>query len=154
MSPVAQTFLQALIVVLGWVVVHRLSAARDGRKLRIEVTLRTIDGLSASLNALLELSRDYHASPRDVSREIRIKVALQDFSGSLRALRRVVVSDASQTVCERCITPLRQAITGAHFEDEHDVPLPLTDELVEGIAAEISKAKNALALLRNDQLTA
>jgi hypothetical protein len=150
-SEIVKFLLQAFIVGFGWLVVHKLSSARDKDKLRREMLAKTADGLSEDLNKLLTQARDYHLKVRDKNVEVTIKIMLQDLS-----MRTVFLSDLCNDKDElrRCRTALinfKKSVSGMHFEDEHTEALEINDHFFEVMALEYSKVKSAFVKLKHKQ---
>lgn len=145
---------QALTVVLGWVVVHRLSSDRDREKARKELLVKSTESLGEAIEKLLIASQAYHGNARDANAEIMIKMNLQDLSQ-----RTVALSDLSQNAlehaaCRSAVLALKRAITGYHFEDEHIQPVTGSDPILQRVAADALKAKQALLKLKHRQYSA
>lgn len=107
--------------------------------------------LAACLDAIHADSRGYHLAPRDVAVEVRIKMALQD--AAMHALGLSEICNDSETLarCRSDIAALRRAISGEHFEDEHDGPLPETAQQFQRIADAFLKAKRSFLQLKHRQ---
>jgi hypothetical protein len=103
------------------------------------------------VNSLMIDARRYHVGQRSEDVEQSIKMVLQDIAESVGALRKIVRDDAAVTRAQGAIKGLRIAITGKHFEDEHDGPLSDRSEILERIAAEALRVKRALLLLQHVQ---
>ncbi len=145
----------ATVIVVGWIVVHRLSARRDRDRDKRELIITTLNGLTSELNELLSLARAYHTGKRDVGVENKIKMTIADVAQCLAGLFTLVSRNKEQmnslTVCRGAISGIRKSITGSHFEDEHTAPLRPDDSILDGIAAELIRAKSSFAVLRNKQ---
>ena len=142
---------QAFVIGLGWWVVHRLSAARDRDKARREMVAKSVDGLADGLSGVLTDARDYHISVREVSRELKIKMTLQDLAMRVAGLAEVCADEAFLAPCRADIAALRRAITGEHFEDEHLGPLPDAARQLQSIAEAILRAKRSFLRLKHRQ---
>jgi hypothetical protein len=145
---------QAVTIVLGWIVVHRLSSTRDRDKARRELVVKAADGLSDIADDLLIKARFYHLNPRGMEQEIQIKMALQDASLRTNGLGSVCVSSSELATCRTALTGLKQAITSRHFEDEHAHPLDETSAQLQDIAAEVMRVKQAFLRLKHSQFPA
>lgn len=138
---------QALTVVVGWVVVHKLSAARDRDKARREMLAKALDGIAESLSEIHESARTYHLSPREPKDELRLKNALQDFSMCIIGLGNICENKAALARSNRDAGTLRKAVTGEHFEDEHVGALESGAPQMQIIAeAYLSAKRNLLSL--------
>lgn len=142
---------QALVVGIGWFVVHRLSAARDRDKSRREMVVKSTDSLSDGLNTLFSSARDYHLNSRSVETELAIKMALQDLSMRVASLSEVFSDQSVLAPCRADIVAVRRAISGRHFEDEHEGPLPESDQQYQAIAEAVLQAKRTLLKVKHRQ---
>lgn len=141
----------AVVVGIGWYVVHVLSARRDRQKARRELVVNIADTLIAALNDLFIAARDYHTKPRDRNSENQIKMVIQDLAQSLSGLRSVLTDTSILHSCQASIRDLRASITKEHFEDEHVDELPEEDPLLQKIASAILRAKLSLSNLKFHQ---
>lgn len=142
---------QGIVVVVGWVVVHKLSAARDKDKARREIIAKSADGLMETLNEIFKKSIKYHSEKRDKSLEIEIKIILQD-----TVMRTVGLSDlrCEKSSLSRCLNEIkafRKGITGNHFEDEHTEPFADNETQFQDIADAFLKAKRCFLTLKHMQ---
>lgn len=133
---------QAAVVVVGWYVVHNLSARRDRDKARRDMIAKEMDVLSDAVDGLLVSARSYHLGRRDVDLELKIKMGLQDAGARVSALQPLVSNSADLHQLQRAVRELRATVTGRHFEDEHSGPLSESDDPVQPIAAACLHAKN------------
>ena len=143
---------QAIVVVLGWVVVHWLSAKRDLSKARLEAISSACNGLIADASRLLTAAREYHIGLRSDTAEIGLKMALQDMSTMTLSLRDICDDRATLAQCRGDIATARRVITGSHFEDEHDAPLQATAPQLEEIAMAVLRVKQSLLKVKHSQL--
>jgi hypothetical protein len=147
-----QLFVGALLVVAGWAVVHWQARKRDVDKERRSLLSASSAGLIENVNAILILARRYHTTARNLDAEQSIKMQLQDTAESIAAVRKIVrANDGTGAIAQSAIKRLRIAITGKHFEDEHDQPLSEGDRILELIGAEALNAKRALMQLQYAQ---
>lgn len=144
---------QVITVVGGWVVVHRLSTARDRDKARREIVAKSADSLSDQVGEILLDAGKYHQNPRDVGLEVKLKLALQDLSFTTSALNLICDRTADLTACRCAVVSLRQSVTKEHFEDEHAAPLAHSAQQLQVIAAEAMRLKQALLRLKHSQFT-
>ena len=144
---------QAVIVVVGWWVVHQLSSARDRDKSRRELVAKSADALADALGPLLIEAREYHLTARDVARELQLKMALQDLSMRASGLSEVCSDESFLAPCRGDIGGLRRAITGVHFEDEHLEPSGATDSQLQVVAEAVLRARRSLLRLKHRQFT-
>lgn len=141
----------AVLVIVGWVVVHLLSAARDRDKARREMISKALDGIAESLSAIHDSARGYHLSARDFGAELRLKNSLQDFAMCLVNLTHACAEKDQLGRCIRDAGGLRRAITGKHFEDEHLIPLESDATQLQWMAEAYLSAKRNLQLLKYAQ---
>lgn len=144
-------FIQALTVGIGWVVVHKLSAARDRDKARREMLAKALDGIADSLSEIHEAARNYHLSEREPKDELKLKNSLQDFSMCIIGLGNICDNKAALARSNRDAGALRRAITGEHFEDEHTEVLDSGDPQMQIIAEAYLNAKRNLLGLKYAQ---
>jgi hypothetical protein len=144
---------QATFVVGGWIVVHRLSLGRERDKSRREMISKSIDGLADSIDELLIEGREYHLADRDVEKEIRIKMTLQDLALRLGGLSELRCDHAQIAQSRSALVRFKRALTGAHFEDEHEGKLPPGAEQVELIAADALRTKQLLLSIKHSLYT-
>lgn len=142
---------QAIVVGLGWLVVHHLSVKRDRENSRREMLAASADGLAEALGALLAEGREYHLRGRSVSTELRIKMTLQDLAMRVSGLSDLCQETAHLASCRSDIGAVRRAITGRHFEDEHIVQLHEADTQLESIADAVIRAKRSCLRLKHNQ---
>lgn len=142
---------QAVVVGFGWWVIHRLTASRDRDKARREMVAKSADQISANLDTIHGDARGYHLKVRDAAVEVRIKMALQDASMHLVGLSEISKDGDTLARCRAEISALRRAITGEHFEDEHDGPLAETSQQFQRIADAFLRAKRGLLKLKHLQ---
>ncbi len=152
-----QELLRALIqvtpVVLGWLVVHKLSVARERDKARREVLAKSVDSLNDELSKIFALALDYHGNERVRTKENAIKMNLQDISERTNQLAILTNEGALTKFCKAAVLSLKKSITGSHFEDEHLEKIDLASEQIQLIAAEVLKAKRAFLRLKHSQFT-
>ncbi|MDQ0040856.1 hypothetical protein [Variovorax boronicumulans] len=142
---------QAIVVVIGWIVVHNQAAARDRDKARREMISKSADSLADELDELLSQAREYHLKERDRALEVRIKMSLQDAAMRSAGLTIICGDDAALARCRSEIAALRRAVTGNHFEDEHAGALDETDIQFQTIADTLLRAKWGLLQLKHLQ---
>ncbi|WP_343734480.1 hypothetical protein [Acidovorax sp.] len=142
---------QAVVVVAGWYVVHRLTVARDIDKSRREMIAKAADSLIENLTDLLSEIREYHLNDRDFAQELKIKSALQDAAMRTTGLHQVCKERDLISRCNSSLGAVRRAATMEHFEDEHTGPLGQRDRLFEDVAAAVVKAKQDILHLKHSQ---
>jgi hypothetical protein len=145
---------QALVVAFGWWVVHRLSSARDRDKSRREMVAKSADQLIDALSAHLVIAHEYHLKTRDVTAELKIKMSIQDMAMRATGLSEISSDESVLAPCRSEIAAVRRAVTGAHFEDEHDGPLNESSQQVQDVAEAVSRAKRAVLRLKHRQFPA
>ena len=142
---------QAVAIVTGWIVVHKLSVARDRDKARREMLAKAADGLSDDVGRLLISAKDYHAKERDKNLEDQIKMALQDISIRTSSLTQISNDTAVLASCRSAILGLKKAISSTHFEDEHTENLDSGSNQIQTIVAEALRAKQSFLKLKHCQ---
>jgi hypothetical protein len=143
--------LQVLGLILGWVIVHKLAVDRDLNKERRSLVSDAAAAQIEKVNSLLIDARKYHIGERSEEVEQAIKMALQDIAESVGALREFVKDSSVVKRAQGAVKSLRIAITGRHFEDEHDGPLRDPHVILETIALESLRTKRALLALQHVQ---
>jgi hypothetical protein len=147
----ARWFVTILLVIVGWGIVHKLSAQRDFDKARREMIAKAADGLYDDLGKLFELANAYHLNARNEISEIEIKIKHQDLVHRVHGLSRLVSDSATLAKCRSTLAELRMAITGQHFEDEHTSPRTNKDPQVQLIADATLRAKRSMLELKYSQ---
>ncbi|MEP7099933.1 MAG: hypothetical protein ABI781_05455 [Burkholderiales bacterium] len=142
---------QALLIVVGWMVVHRQAARRYLDKARREMVAKSADAMSDQVTQIMANSRTYHTSVRDESIEIGLKSALQDVSLQAVELAEICKDAQVLTALRSSLLALRRSVTAVHFEDEHDHALPRQDRQLESIASDALRAKQLLLKLKHAQ---
>lgn len=143
-------FGQAVVVILGWVVVNKLAIERERDKARREMAVKTADGLCDSVDKLFEDARTYHSSHRDIKLEMKLKMSLKDFSQRVASLLQITQNRGELIKCLSGVVALRQSITAKHFEDEHNEPIE-DAPIYEGIAEATLEMKLSLVCLKHAQ---
>lgn len=143
--------LQFGAIISGWIVVHKLSVARDVDKARREMIGKAADALVDDFGKLFTAAKDYHMKERDIESEDSIKMTLQDISGRINILQRVASNSSDLTICSQSFVELRKAITGDHFEDEHSGPIPATSNQLKIVVDQILRAKRSFQELKHKQ---
>lgn len=143
--------IQILGLILGWVIVHKLSAMRDIDKARREMISKAADGLNEDTTKLFSTAKDYHTKTRDITLEDSLKMTLQDVSMRTSILNNVCSDSLELTSCRRAILELKKAITSEHFEDEHTAPILSSSDQVKAVAEGILRTKRAFQELKQKQ---
>ncbi len=112
---------------------------------------KSADQLIEALSAHLVLAHEYHLSPRNSAAELKIKMAIQDMAMRAAGLSEISSDEAVLTPCRTEIAGVRRAVTGGHFEDEHDGALKESNKQVQDIAEAILRAKRAVLRLKHAQ---
>lgn len=146
-----QILIQVASVVAGWIVVHKLSVARDVDKSRREMLIGIADRLSGDVTGLLDCALKYHTTPRNTEFELTLKLTLQDISSSTSILSEMSSNDAELRQCRAAILGLKKSITGSHFEDEHSAPIAEGAEQIQAIASDALKLKQSYQRLKQRQ---
>jgi hypothetical protein len=144
-------FGQAVVVVAGWWVVHQLSTARDRDKARREMVAKSADLIADGLGPIILEAREYHLRQRDVARELKLKMGLQDLAMRATGLSQICADEFLLAACRSDVASLRRAITGSHFEDEHVEPLAESADQLEAVAESMLRAKRSLLKLKHHQ---
>lgn len=142
---------QAFVVGIGWYVVHRLSRSRDLDKARRDMVTKSADAVLLQVNDLLLQGRSYHTCERDLDREIRVKLSLQDLALQVNATGELAQSARYAAACRSELLAFRRAMTFRHFEDEHIDPIPADDPLLEAVAEHADRLKRTLLRLKAAQ---
>ena len=140
----------SLIITYGWTKVHNLSILRDQDKARREMVSTSADALCSLVDTIHDEALLYHSQTRDKSKEAKIKMLLQDFTFRVTSLNKIASEDLCRSIWTHVI-PLRKAITGNHFEDEHLKPLNENSNQVETIAEATLSIKRSLVELKHAQ---
>lgn len=153
-SGTVNLLVQVTAIVIGWIVVHKLSAARDRDKARREMLAKAADGLSDDVGKLLITARDYHTQARDRRIEDQIKMTLQDISIRTSTLYQISTDTKELAACRSSILSMKKAISFVHFEDEHTVPIELASPQVQSIVADALRVKQNFLKLKHCQFPA
>lgn len=148
-----QAIVQTGSVVLGWIVVHKLSVTRDLEKARRDMLIGAADKLLAEVTTILASALQYHTNHRNTQVEQAIKVALQDISSSTNLLGGLTRFENELRQCRSSIVDLKKSITGAHFEDEHNCPIPESSDQIQAIAADALRVKRCFERLKHRQFS-
>lgn len=149
-SEISSVF-QGIFILLGWVVVHKLSVKRDFDKARREMLVKAMDVLSDEITKIFSLARDYHTGDRDISTEQTIKMLLQDVSGRISMLSDISLDSRELSFCKDSIISLKKTITGLHFEDEHTGKLEVENQQIQAITNDALEAKKYFQQLKHRQ---
>ena len=142
---------QALVIIVGWAVVHYLSGRRDFDKARRELVAASADALSEQADIILTDAHEYHLNPRSKRLEIKLKMALQNLAMQSANLSNICPDKPTLASCRRSIGVTRRAITARHFEDEHNGELTEGDLIVESIADAGLRLKQCLLQIKYRQ---
>jgi len=140
----------AVFIILGWLIVHRLTEKRDLDKSRRDIISNSIDKLCEQINNIVQEAHSYHMNERDTSKENNIKRNLKDLSIRVSSLKDIVGDDPCQAIWIN-VRKLKQAITGIHFEDEHTGSLANQNPQFESIAEYEVALKRVLFDLKHSQ---
>lgn len=147
----AEIFKIGIPLVIGWGVVHFLSAKRDKDKARKEMITKAADSLVDSATQVFATAQRYHTNERKVEDEQRLKIELQDMSIRTLQLSSVIDTQSNIKLCSTSIADLRRAITGRHFDDEHEVALDVSAPQISEIADAYLRVKRAFFSLKISQ---
>lgn len=153
-SELLKTVIQAGSIIVGWIVVHKLSAARDRDKARREMLARAADALGDELTKLFASAKSYHTTDRNIEMEDSLKMTLQDISARTSLLVDISNEETELSLCKSALLSVKKAITGIHFEDEHDGPLEQGSQQIQLITSEILRAKRYFLQLKHKQFPA
>lgn len=142
---------QAVVVGIGWFVVNRLSALRERDKARRDIVVESAEGLADEIDELLTDARSYHLGNRDSAAELSLKMTIQNLAMRTLALSDICADERLLAPCRADVAALRKAVTGRHFEDEHEGPLKEGDIQVQLMAEAALKAKRGLLKLKHAQ---
>ena len=148
---VARIILPALLIIIGWVIVHILSSKRDVSNSKREIISKTADDFCEVVDSLLIKANQYHSQPRNATLEIEIKITLSDLSLRISSLVPITKKQQTLSSCLQSVVSLRQAITREHFEDEHTSPIR-DGAISEKIADAVLEMKRHLMQLKIEQL--
>lgn len=148
----AQILVQTASIVVGWIVVHKLSTARELDKARREMLAKATDSLSSDVTNILGSALKYHTTPRNTEVEQSLKMTLQDISGRVGLLSEVSNNVAEIRQCRAAIVSLKKSVTGSHFEDEHDTPMAEGTQQIQAIAADALRLRQCFQKLKQRQL--
>jgi hypothetical protein len=112
---------------------------------------KAADALGAEIGELLSSAREYHIQQRDIAVEENLKIVLQDLSARTSLLSDVCDDNAELSLCRSGVLAVKKAITGSHFEDEHDGALSASAQQIQVITAEILRAKRYFLQLKHKQ---
>jgi hypothetical protein len=150
-SEVLKAVIQTGAIVIGWVVVHKLSAARDRDKARREMLVKAADSLNEEIGKLFIGAKDYHSKARELGQEVVLKMTFQDLSARTNLLSDICGDHKELASCRSAILAMKKAISSAHFEDEHIEPLDLGSPQIQTITAEALRAKQSFLRLKHRQ---
>lgn len=133
--------------IVGWYVVHRLAVAREREKFRREAVAKEALEICTLTSAILDKSITYHCGDRDEILERELKSLFDRLS--LRIQHLPTVRDAIRNVpATSAAIMFKQAVTGIHFEDEHEGLLAPSDAIVAGIQIAAYKLEEELLGIR------
>lgn len=147
--------IQAAIVGVGWWVVNRMAISRERDKSRREMITKNVDSLTDFADKIFEMGRDYHFSvERDQKNEIKLKIALQDFSYRVGRLELLTGDPTSIAQHRESVVRFRRSITEHHFEDEFFGPLDTSSPVSQDMASSVISMKQCLQDLKHLQFPA
>lgn len=138
-------------LIIGWFIVHRLSAARDGDKSRREMIAKEADSLLEGATEIFLAAQRYHTNKRDLNNEQRLKIDLQDIGVRAHQLIEMVDEPLNIRFCVIAISELRKSITWDHFEGEHVEMLDASALQMAEIVDAYLRLKRALFSLKLSQ---
>lgn len=143
--------LQSALIVIGWIIVHKLTSTRDLEKSRRDTVAASIDKLCEQVNVISEHAVEYHSNDREITKEQKLNRILKDLNIRVSSFKDLVSENDCQQVWQQAIK-YKQSITGKHFEDEHINKLTSSHEVIEVIAEQESQLKVSLYDLKHAQL--
>ncbi len=143
--------IQSVLIVIGWIIVHKLTSARDLEKSRRDTVAASIDKLCDQVNMISEHAVEYHLNDRETAKEQKLNRILKDLAIRVSSFKNLVNESDCQQVWQQAIR-YKQSVTGRHFEDEHINKLTSSHELIENIAEQESLLKVTLYDLKHAQL--
>jgi hypothetical protein len=141
----AKFFGQALVIVLGWLVVHQLSRSRDREDSFRKYLIDEVSELNESLESIFDVVIDYHTTSRSLRVEQRIKLMLGAFSSRTETVARESPELLSGHRLRKAVTYLKRSCTLHHFEDEHTAPLDLGADVLQVLAQRVSEMRDELS---------
>ncbi len=143
--------LQSVLIVVGWIIVHKLTSTRDLEKSRRDTVAASIDKLCDQVNMISEHAVEYHSNDREIAKEQKLNRILKDLNIRVSSFKDLVNENDCSHVWQQAIK-YKQSITGKHFEDEHISKLICSHEVIENVAEQESLLKVALYDLKHAQL--
>jgi hypothetical protein len=143
--------IQSVLIVVGWIIVHKLTSTRDLEKSRRDTVAASIDKLCDQVNMISEHAVEYHSNDRDIAKEQKLNRILKDLAIRVSSFKDLVNENDCRQVWQLAIK-YKQSITGKHFEDEHTSKLISSHEVIENVAEQESLLKVALYDLKHAQL--
>lgn len=147
----SMTIIQTILIIIGWIVVHKLSTARDRDKARREMLVKAADSLMQDTSELIKKSWDYHTKDRNKLLENEIKMILQDISTRTSMLSEISTDAKELGSCRSAIIAMKKSMTALHFEDEHETPLSEESSQIQSITAESLRVKQCLSRFKQKQ---
>lgn len=146
----------AILVVIGWFVVHKAQSNRERRKQIREYVVDLCDDLAE----LETLALGYHTTPREEAKEQEIISKLGRLEKACSTLPRFLesqkffkaVQPVKLTMDGRRMQVLRKAMTLNHFGDEHTGALGRQDEYILNLELAAVEMREALEGVRIDAL--
>lgn len=145
------TSIQIILIIIGWVVVHKLTATRDKDKARREMIVKAVDSLLEDTNKLVSKAWEYHLDERKKRLENEVKMMLQDLSSKTSMLSDISQNNSELAACRSAIIAMKKSITAMHFEDEHIERLDEESPQIQSIASESLRVKQCFIKLKHKQ---
>lgn len=142
---------QAVVVVLGWGVVHWLSGKRARYEAQRKLLIEECAALVAVVDEIFSDAFTYHTEARTSSRESKLNLMLTDLVQRVGLLIQIPNVNCTRSLATKVIA-FKQSCTLSHFEDEHHDAIPSTHEIVRNLERSSIEMRHALAKLRYDLL--
>lgn len=150
---ILKVLISTIIIVIGWVVVHKLSVARDRDSSRREMIIDAANLMMKDIDDVFIHSYNYHSSIRDKSIEIALKMSLQDLSYRITQLKDITADENEIKLCRNTMLEMKKAISMKHFEEEHDGPIDQNSQQIQTIALTTLKLKQTFLKLKHNQFS-
>lgn len=119
----ATVIIGVLIAVTGWGVSHILTVRRDGDRFRREVLGKEVDMILAMVANTFDMALEYHTQDRNICLERKILIAIDRLSHRVQNLPLTRLDQEQKSRAVERIIDYKIAITGKHFEGDHDGPI-------------------------------
>jgi hypothetical protein len=145
-------FGQAVVVIVGWAVVHWLSGRRARQEAQRKLLIEECGVLIAAVEKNFFEAFAYHTEMRISSRESKLNLALTDITERVGLIMQITNANSVRSLASKVIE-LKQSCTLSHFEDEHSDAISSTDPIIRNLERSSIEMRHALAKLRYDLLS-